>query len=217
MRKWGGDPDLGRALVEGLSRSTRLIVADYEGHRMAQPAAETLTPENLAADFLAIADAGGAGAFGYYGYSWLALAGLQLALRTDRLRALAMGGFPLGIPGRGMVSAAAGESGGRRRRPCPRVRFQQHAGSVKMSEAAALVGMPEPTFSKYFKRATGQNFSDLVRKLRLAHARRLLERTDKAISDICYEVGFSNLSNFNRHFLNDAGETPRNYRQRVQG
>ena len=95
--------------------------------------------------------------------------------------------------------------------------FSNHAGDVKMSEAAALVGMPEPTFSKYFKRATGQNFSDLVRKLRLAHARRLLERSDKAISDICYEVGFSNLSNFNRHFLNDAGETPRQYRQRVHG
>jgi AraC-like DNA-binding protein len=29
-------------------------------------------------------------------------------------------------------------------------------------------------------------------------------------------VGFSNLSNFNRHFLNDAGETPRQFRQRVQ-
>ncbi|HSN35431.1 MAG TPA: AraC family transcriptional regulator [Arthrobacter sp.] len=94
--------------------------------------------------------------------------------------------------------------------------FGNHAGSVKMSEAAALVGMSEPTFSKYFKRATGQNFSDLVRKLRLAHARRLLEHSDKAISSICYEVGFSNLSNFNRHFLNDAGETPRDYRQRVQ-
>ncbi|WP_082507018.1 AraC family transcriptional regulator [Arthrobacter sp. Leaf337] len=95
--------------------------------------------------------------------------------------------------------------------------FGNHAGTVKMSEAAALVGMPEPTFSKYFKRATGQNFSDLVRKLRLAHARRLLEHSDKAISEICYEVGFSNLSNFNRHFLNDAGETPRAYRQRVHG
>ncbi|WP_285245254.1 AraC family transcriptional regulator [Pseudarthrobacter sp. fls2-241-R2A-127] len=95
--------------------------------------------------------------------------------------------------------------------------FSNHSGSVRMSEAAALVGMPEPTFSKYFKRATGQNFSDLVRKLRLAHARRLLERSDKPVSEICYEVGFSNLSNFNRHFLNDAGETPRNYRQRLQG
>ncbi|WP_163167737.1 AraC family transcriptional regulator [Arthrobacter sp. Alg241-R88] len=94
--------------------------------------------------------------------------------------------------------------------------FSNHAGSVKMSEAASMVGMQEASFSKYFKRATGQNFSDLVRKLRLAHARRLLERTDKPISDICYEVGFTNLSNFNRHFLNDAGETPRHYRQRIQ-
>lgn len=94
--------------------------------------------------------------------------------------------------------------------------FSNHAGIIKMSDAAALVGMSEPTFSKYFKRATGQNFSDLTRKLRLAHARRLLERSDKPISEICYEVGFSNLSNFNRHFLNDAGETPRKYRQRFQ-
>ncbi|UVJ39903.1 AraC family transcriptional regulator [Arthrobacter sp. CJ23] len=95
--------------------------------------------------------------------------------------------------------------------------FTNHAGTVTMSEAAAMVGMAEPTFSKYFKRATGQNFSDLVRKLRLAHARRLLEASDKAVSDICYEVGFTNLSNFNRHFLKDTGETPRQYRQRLQG
>ena len=94
--------------------------------------------------------------------------------------------------------------------------FSNHAGSVKLSEAAAMVGMQEASFSKYFRRATGQNFSDLVRKLRLAHARRLLETSDKPISDICYEVGFTNLSNFNRHFLNDMGETPRHYRQRVQ-
>ncbi|VXC47824.1 conserved hypothetical protein [Arthrobacter sp. 9AX] len=93
MRKWGGDPALGPALVAGLSGTNRLIVADYEGHRMAHPAADTLTPDNLAADLLAIADACGADPFGYYGYSWLGLAGLQLAVRTGRLRALAMGGF----------------------------------------------------------------------------------------------------------------------------
>ena len=93
--------------------------------------------------------------------------------------------------------------------------FTNHAGVIRMSEAAALVGMTEPTFSKYFKRATGQNFSDLVRKLRLAHARRLLERSDMAISTICYEVGFSNLSNFNRQFLNETGATPREYRSRT--
>ncbi len=41
-----------------------------------------------------MADAAGADRFAYYGYSWLAMIGLQLAIRTDRLSALIMGGFP---------------------------------------------------------------------------------------------------------------------------
>ena len=94
MRAWGADADLGPNLITGLSPSYRVIAADYEGHRMAHPAPETLTPENVATDFLAIADAAAADRFGYYGYSWLALCGLQLAIRTDRLWALVMGGYP---------------------------------------------------------------------------------------------------------------------------
>src|SRR5690606_15690462 len=58
------------------------------------PKPDTLTADNIAADFLAVADAVGADNFGYYGYSWLAAAGLQLAVRTERLIGLAMGGFP---------------------------------------------------------------------------------------------------------------------------
>lgn len=94
MRAWGADPDLGPALIRGLSEAFRVVAADYEGHRLAHPAPATLTPANVAADLLAIADATGAERFAWYGYSWLALVGLQLALRTDRLWALAMGGFP---------------------------------------------------------------------------------------------------------------------------
>jgi pimeloyl-ACP methyl ester carboxylesterase len=99
MRAWGADPALGRTLVDGLAPRFRVIAADYEGHRMAHPAAGTLTPDAIAADVLSIADAAGADTFAWYGYSWLALAGLQVAIRTDRLWALAMGGFPpLGGP-----------------------------------------------------------------------------------------------------------------------
>lgn len=94
MREWGADPELGPTLIRGLSGAFRVIAADYEGHRLASAAPSTLTPANLAVDLLAIADAAGAETFAWYGYSWLALAGLQLALRTDRLWALAMGGFP---------------------------------------------------------------------------------------------------------------------------
>jgi pimeloyl-ACP methyl ester carboxylesterase len=97
MRAWGADPDTGRTLAKGLADAgLRVVAADYEGHLAEHPKPSTLTADAVAADLLAIA---GDGPFAYYGYSWLALAGLQLAIRTERLAALVMGGFPpLGGP-----------------------------------------------------------------------------------------------------------------------
>ncbi len=104
MRAWGADPALGRRLVAGLEDHCTVVAFDYEGHLSAVPQPDTLTPQHIAEDFLAVADAAGVGRFVYYGYSWLALAGFQLALRTDRLDGLAMGGFPpLGGPYEGML------------------------------------------------------------------------------------------------------------------
>jgi pimeloyl-ACP methyl ester carboxylesterase len=94
LRRWGNDPALGRSLIDGLSDAFRVVAFDYEGHVLAVPKPDTLTPANLAGDLLAVAGAAGADRFAFYGYSWLALAGLQLAIRSDRLTALAMGGFP---------------------------------------------------------------------------------------------------------------------------
>jgi pimeloyl-ACP methyl ester carboxylesterase len=94
MRQWGADPSLGRSLVTGLSDAFRVVTFDYESHVLATPKPDTLTPVNVAHDVLAVADAVGADRFAYYGYSWLAAIGLQLAIRTDRLSSLVMGGFP---------------------------------------------------------------------------------------------------------------------------
>jgi pimeloyl-ACP methyl ester carboxylesterase len=94
LRQWGVDPALGRSLIEGLRDAFQVVAFDYEGHVMDTPKPDTLTPANIARDVLAVADAAGAERFAYYGYSWLALSGLQLAIRTERLSALAMGGFP---------------------------------------------------------------------------------------------------------------------------
>ncbi|MGI5336594.1 alpha/beta fold hydrolase [Streptomyces sp. CA-181903] len=100
LRRWGVDPALGRSLVRGIAEAGfRVAAFAYENHLMAHPRPDALTPDTIAADLLSVADAAGADRFAYYGYSWLALSGLQLALRTDRLAALAMGGFPpLGGP-----------------------------------------------------------------------------------------------------------------------
>jgi pimeloyl-ACP methyl ester carboxylesterase len=99
LRRWGTDPALGRSLIDGLADAYRVVAFDYEGHVLELPKPDTLTPDNVAGDFLAVADAAGAERFACYGYSWLALAGMQLALRSDRVAALAMGGWPpLGGP-----------------------------------------------------------------------------------------------------------------------
>lgn len=94
LREFGVDPALGRNLIDGLKDRFRVIAFDYEGHVLSYHKPHTLTPDNIAADFLAVADAAQAERFAYYGYSWLAVVGLQLVLRTDRLLGLAMGGYP---------------------------------------------------------------------------------------------------------------------------
>jgi pimeloyl-ACP methyl ester carboxylesterase len=94
LRRWGVDPALGRTLVDGLADRFRVVAFDYENHVLQVPKPDTLTPANIVGDLLAVADAAGADRFAWYGYSWLALAGLQLAIRTDRLTALVMGGYP---------------------------------------------------------------------------------------------------------------------------
>ncbi|MFS0722272.1 alpha/beta fold hydrolase [Paenibacillus sp. 1P07SE] len=91
---WGVDPALGEHLIDGLKDTFQVLFFDYEGHLMAHPNPDGLTAEQVAADLLQIADTMGVEPFSYYGYSWLALAGLQLAIRTDRLAGLVMGGFP---------------------------------------------------------------------------------------------------------------------------
>src|SRR5436305_13666409 len=94
MRKSGTDPALGQSLIKGLSDAFGVVAFDYEGQCLRLPKPATLTPTNAANDLLAVADAAGADRFAYYGYSWLAMIGLQLAIRTDRLWTLVLGGFP---------------------------------------------------------------------------------------------------------------------------
>lgn len=65
-----------------------------------------LTADRVCRDILAVATAAGFDKFTYWGYSWGAAVGLQLADRTDRLSALVLGGWPpLGAPYDGILEA----------------------------------------------------------------------------------------------------------------
>ncbi|SOE06278.1 Helix-turn-helix domain-containing protein [Variovorax sp. YR752] len=85
---------------------------------------------------------------------------------------------------------------------------------LSLAELSAIVGMREHAFSRSFRRATGQTFTDFVIGLRVSTACRLLVSTRQQVSSICYEVGFNNISNFNRHFRRIKGMTPGEFRTR---
>jgi AraC-like DNA-binding protein len=80
--------------------------------------------------------------------------------------------------------------------------------TVRMAEAAAIAGMTHSAFSRFFKKNTGANFIDYSRKLRIGRACKLLSDTRRPVTDVCFEVGYANISNFNRHFRKERGVTP---------
>lgn len=91
-------PDV-QAFVEGLGSDYKLIFATYPPGEFNQNWEEaklyTFTPAAVTRDYLQIATAAGADEFAFYGYSWGAVCGLQLAIRSDRIKALVAGGFPM--------------------------------------------------------------------------------------------------------------------------
>jgi AraC-like DNA-binding protein len=87
--------------------------------------------------------------------------------------------------------------------------------SLSAAELAGQLGMNESRFSRFFRRATGNTFTDFVNHVRVNRACQLLMDSDRQITAIGYEVGFNNIANFNRRFLDIKGMTPREYRRQV--
>ena len=83
---------------------------------------------------------------------------------------------------------------------------------IRLSDAAKISFMSESMFSRIFKEASGLNFSEMIRKLRIEHGCKLLASTEMPVATIAKDCGFTNLSNFNRQFLREMGTTPRDFR-----
>lgn len=91
------------------------------------------------------------------------------------------------------------------------MRFQE---KVTQREAAHVARMSAPSFSRFFRRATNRTFRAFLNEVRVGHASRMLLETDRTVSEVCYESGFGNLSNFNRQFLKLRKVSPRDYRRK---
>lgn len=84
--------------------------------------------------------------------------------------------------------------------------------SISMADLADEMFMSTSTLSRFFKKQTGIYFTDYVTHIRMRHAVQDLLKTDKGITKIAVDCGFSNPSVFNRSFREIYGMTPTDYR-----
>ncbi len=83
---------------------------------------------------------------------------------------------------------------------------------VDLEEMAALACMSRRNFHRIFKNATGESPTNYLINIRLQKARELLRTTLLSISDIAYDVGFSDVNHFIKKFKKQLQLTPHKYR-----
>jgi AraC-like DNA-binding protein len=87
---------------------------------------------------------------------------------------------------------------------------------ISLEQIAKVAHLTPNGFCRYFKSRIKKTFSRFLIEVRIGHACKLLAESDKPVADICYECGFNNFSNFNRHFKHIARRTPLNHRKYYQ-
>ena len=88
---------------------------------------------------------------------------------------------------------------------------------VGLERLAREAGLSAFHFLRLFASVLGVTPHQYLVRSRLRHAARLLAEDDRAITDIAYDVGFGDLSNFVRTFHRAAGVSPRGFRRAARG
>lgn len=91
--------------------------------------------------------------------------------------------------------------------------LQERNRPISLQEGADKANMSKEAFCRFFKLRTRKTFTQYLQQLRINEAQKLLLETDLSISTIAFQVGFENLSYFNRAFKSILGVTPREFRK----
>ena len=90
--------------------------------------------------------------------------------------------------------------------------LENYAQQITLNQIADQNQMTPPSFSRWFKQATGKSFISYLNALRIEKACELLLTSGFPIIDISHKCGFESLSNFNRNFKRIKHTAPRAYR-----
>ena len=93
---------------------------------------------------------------------------------------------------------------------------ERYDESFSLIEIANRCAINTTSFSREFKRITGSPLFEYVNKIRIQKACILLKRSRKTVLEIAMEVGYNNVSFFNRYFKKIMGMSPTTYRAAVR-
>ena len=87
-----------------------------------------------------------------------------------------------------------------------------YAEPLNVRAIAAVAHVSEAHFSRSFRSVFGETPHRYLQRRRVERAMFLLRETDRSVTDICFDVGFSSLGTFSRTFREIIGKTPSVYR-----
>jgi AraC-like DNA-binding protein len=87
-----------------------------------------------------------------------------------------------------------------------------YAEPLDVRSVAAVAHISEAHFSRSFRAVFGETPHRYLQRRRVERSMFLLRETDRSVTDICLDVGFTSLGTFSRMFREIVGETPSRYR-----
>ena len=94
--------------------------------------------------------------------------------------------------------------------------FRHFREEITLQDVADILPMSPPAFCRFFKAKTNRTLIDFVKEVRIGHAAKLLLQGQHNVSEACYMSGYNNISNFNKHFKEVKGFSPREFMKRYQ-
>ncbi len=94
--------------------------------------------------------------------------------------------------------------------------FKRLTEPITIEQISGIASLSRSQFSSFFKKHTGKTYIQFLNELRIENACILLKNHKYTIEQVCYEVGFQNVSNFIRQFKSVKTVTPSKYRQSMK-
>ena len=89
---------------------------------------------------------------------------------------------------------------------------ENYKDEISLGDVADIACMTTNSFCRFFKKMTNKSFTEFLNEIRIRNASRMLIQENTPISEICYNVGYRSIPNFNKQFKVIMGDTPKGYR-----